>query len=342
MLKLMTGENKRTRIMMPTVSVIVPCFNEEDTIHLLLEALYAQTYPRRQMEVLIADGMSTDRTRERIHEFHQAHPDFAVKVVNNPPGTIPSGLNRAIEAASGEFIVRLDAHAVPQPDYVARCQDALELGLGDNVGGVWEIRPRGRGWQARSIAMAAAHPLAVGDAYYRYADRPQAVDTVPFGAFRRSLVERIGPFDETLLTNEDYEFNTRIRQAGGTVWLDPAIRSIYFSRASYSELARQYWRYGHWKARMLRKYPETLRWRQALPPLFILSLLGGLVLSFWSSLVRWIFVIELASYALVLFLVGIQMGIKYRDIALIVGVPLAIATMHLSWGSAFLWSLFKK
>ena len=129
---------------MISVSVIVPCFNEENTIELLLSALNAQTIPLQQMEVIIADGMSTDRTRERIAAFQGANPDLQVKVVDNPRGTIPSGLNRALDAASGEFIVRLDAHSVPRPDYVFRSRGALQDGRGENVGGVWEIRPRDR------------------------------------------------------------------------------------------------------------------------------------------------------------------------------------------------------
>ena len=327
---------------MPAVSVIVPCYNEQNTILLLLEAIYAQTYPRPQMEVVIADGLSKDQTRWQIADFQARHPDLTMQIVDNPNRTIPSGLNQAIQAAQGEMIVRLDAHSVPQPDYVARCVTALEQGFGDSVGGVWEIRPRGSGWQACAIALAAAHPFGVGDAHYRYTTTAQVVDTVPFGAFHRSLVERIGYFDEHLLTNEDYEFNVRLRKAGGKIWLDPAIRSIYFARANLVELARQYWRYGYWKARMLRQYPGTVRWRQALPPLFVLSLLILLLLAIWWPAARWLFVIESAGYAIVLSLAGVQLGTKQRDWKLIFSVPLAIATMHLAWGSAFLWSLVSK
>jgi succinoglycan biosynthesis protein ExoA len=327
---------------MPTVSVIVPCYNEQDTILLLLEAVYAQTYPRPQIEVVIADGLSKDQTRLQIADFQSVHPDLSVRIVDNPARTIPSGLNRAIQAALGEMIVRLDAHSVPQPDYVARCVAALEQRLGDSVGGVWEIRPRSAGWQARAIALAAAHPFGVGDAHYRYTTTAQAVDTVPFGAFQRSLVERIGYFDENLLTNEDYEFNVRLRQSGGKIWLDPAIRSVYFARANMVDLARQYWRYGYWKARMLRRYPGTIRWRQALPPLFVLSLVGLLLLAIWWPVARWLFVIESAGYAVVLSLAGMQLGKKQHDWKLILSVPLAIATMHLAWGSAFIWSLVSK
>jgi succinoglycan biosynthesis protein ExoA len=327
---------------MLTVSVIVPCYNEQNTILLLLEAVYAQTFPRSQMEVVIADGLSKDGTRLQIADFQSSHPDLSLRIVDNPGRTIPSALNRAIQAAQGEMIVRLDAHSVPQPDYVARCVTALEQRLGDSVGGVWEIRPRGAGWQARAIALAAAHPFGVGDAHYRFTTTAQIVDTVPFGAFQRSLVERIGYFNEDLLTNEDYEFNVRLRQSGGKIWLDPAIRSVYFARADLVELARQYWRYGYWKARMLRRYPGTVRWRQALPPLFVLSLVILLLLAVWWPVARWLFVIESAGYAVVLSLAGLQLGKKQKDWKLILSVPLAIATMHLAWGSAFIWSLVFK
>jgi glycosyltransferase involved in cell wall biosynthesis len=321
------------------VSIVIPCYNEQSTIHLVLEALLVQTFPRQEMEVVIADGMSTDRTRERIAEFQTANPDLMVRIVDNPQRIIPAGLNRAIEAAQGEFIVRLDAHCVPRADYVAGCVAALEQGKGENVGGVWEICPGGKGWQARAIAVAAAHPLGVGDARYRYTETAQHVDTVPFGAYRRALVDKIGLYDENLLTNEDYEFNVRVRQSGGKIWLDPAIRSIYFARADLSSLARQYSRYGYWKARMLRRYPSTLRWRQALPPVFVASLALLALLSIWFPLIGGLFVIELFAYAFILTLVGLHTGWKHRDLALVPGVPLAIATMHFAWGSAFLWSV---
>jgi len=215
---------------------------------------------------------------------------------------------------------------------------ALEAGHGANVGGVWQIVPARPTWMAASIAVAAAHRLGVGDAHYRYTTQAGWVDTVPFGAFRRTLIDEIGPFDETLLANEDYEFNVRIRQAGGSIWLDPAIQSTYFARATLRQLARQYWRYGYWKARMLRRYPETIRWRQALPPLFVVSLGGLALLSYTFPPARALGGLEIAVYAGVLGLAGLQAAWKKRAPGLAVGVPLAIATMHLCWGTALLWS----
>jgi glycosyltransferase involved in cell wall biosynthesis len=325
--------------MAPKVSVIVPCYNEQSTIRLLLEALCAQTFPRDEMEVIIADGMSQDRTRDEIAAFQRDFPELAVRVVDNRLRNIPAGLNRAIEAARGDLIVRLDGHAKPYPDYVERCVYAHEAGLGDNIGGIWEIQPGAPTWIARSIAMAASHPIGVGDAMYRLAASASEVDTVPFGSYHRTLVERIGGYNESLLTNEDYEFNTRIRQANGRVWLDPSIRSMYFARSTIRGLVRQYWRYGYWKWRMLRNFPGTVRWRQALPPLFVLSLIGLLLVSFIFPPAVWLLFVELLLYFSVLFLAGFYSAIKQRKLYLMPGLPVAIAAMHLSWGSGFLWSM---
>jgi succinoglycan biosynthesis protein ExoA len=325
--------------MWPKVSIIVPCYNEEATIRHLLDSILAQTYPREQMEVVIADGLSTDATRMLVATFQREHPDLPVKIVENSVRAIPSALNLAINNASGEIIVRLDAHSAPIPEYVARCVEVLGSGKGANVGGVWEIKPGAQTWVAESIAAAAAHPLGVGDAMYRLNAKASAVDTVPFGSFRRSLIEKIGAFDETLLANEDYEFNARVRQSGGVVWLEPSIRSIYFARSTFGALARQYWRYGFWKWRMLARYPSTLRWRQALPPLFVAALLGLGVLSAWFVLARIVIALQIIFYLTVLIFAGLILAIKKQKFTLVFGLPLAIATMHMSWGSGFLWSM---
>ena len=326
---------------MPTVSIIVPCYNEQATIPLLLEAICQQTFPLEEMEVVIADGLSSDDTRGAIAEFQRQHPRLAVRVVDNPRRIIPAALNRALEAAQGEFIVRLDGHSMPAQDYVERCVSALQAGCGDNVGGVWLIRPGSSGWIAQAIAVAASHPLGVGDARYRVGGQAQAVDTVPFGSFRRALTAKIGMFDETLLTNEDYEFNVRVRQSGGRVWMDPEIQIVYFARPTLAALASQYLRYGYWKAQMLRRYPETLRWRQFIPPAFVASLAILALLAPWLAPAAWLLAAELAVYAAALLAAGLHAAIKNRQPLLIFGLPLAIATMHFTWGAALLWGLLR-
>lgn len=326
----------------PTASIIVPCYNEQATIRLLLEAIYVQTYPRQEIEVLISDGQSSDGTRQVIQAYQDEYPDLSIRVLDNPQQSIPSALNIAIRAAKGEYIIRMDAHSKPYPDYVERCIRALEFGKGDNVGGVWEIQPGGTGWLAGSIAVAAAHPLGVGDAHYRVGGEAKAVDTVPFGSYRRSYAMQVGMYDESLLTNEDYEFNTRIRSAGGTVWFDPSIRSIYYSRGNILALANQYFRYGYWKGKMLRRYPGTLRWRQLLPPLFAASLFVFSVVGLFIPVFRWILLFEVGIYLLVLMAVGLSLALKKADLSLIIGFPLAVAMMHVSWGCALLWSIIHR
>jgi glycosyltransferase involved in cell wall biosynthesis len=323
---------------MPRVSVIIPCYNEEDTIQDLLTALLEQDFPVSEMEVIIADGMSEDETRARIRAFQKKNPQLRVVVVDNPQRTIPAGLNRALDQARGAYIVRMDAHTSPAQEYISRSITALEKGKGDNVGGVISLKPGRDDWVGRSIAAAVVHPLGVGDARYRIGSDPRAVDTVPFGAYRRSLVEEIGGYDEGLHANEDYEFNVRIRQSGRIVWLDPRIQSTYVARDSFAALAKQYWRYGFWKLRMLVRYPETFRWRQ-LSGAFVLTWIVLGFSSLWLPLARWLLGLEALIYGSALLIAGTQTALQKEERNMLLGVPLAIATMHFSWGAGFLWSL---
>ena len=328
---------------MTKVSVIVPCYNEENTILLLLHSIYAQTYPHNLIEVIIADGGSVDKTRANIHLFTSEHSDLEVKLVNNKKKIIPAGLNLALKESKGEIIIRLDAHSKPDRNYITDAVELLKLGLADNVGGVWDIQPfetneKKSTWIARGIAAAASSPIGVGDARYRYAQKMEEVDTVPFGAFRRDLIEKVGFFNEDLLTNEDYEFNYRIRLAGGKILLDPKLRSVYFARPNITKLIQQYWRYGYWKVKMLKLFPESIRWRQALPPLFVLSIIFMMIFSIISNQIRFLLFTEVSIYIFVLILVGFWNAVKRKDILLIISMPIAFVSMHISWGLAFLWS----
>ena len=325
----------------PQISIVIPCYNEEKTIQALLEAIRGQTFPLEELEVIIADGFSTDNTRKRIQEYSIAHPELRVQLVDNERKVIPAGLNLAIHAARGKIIVRMDAHAVPALDYIERSVRALKDGLGDNVGGVIDIHPGSTGWIARSIAVATAHPLGVGDARYRWAKTAGESDTVAFGCYYKSTVERVGYYNESLFVNEDYEFNARLRALGFKIWVDPAIRALYYSRPSLRLLARQYFTYGFWKVRMLRLFPKTLRWRQAIPPLFVLWLLMLLLLSIFWIPALWVLLTTLVWYCLVLIVGSMGHGLRQKKGSLLLGIPIAIITMHLSWAMGFWISLFR-
>lgn len=318
------------------VSIVIPCYNEQATIGSLLDAIAAQTYPTEDIEVIIADGGSTDGTREAIEASAEKHPHLRLELIDNPARVIPAALNRASALARGEIIVRLDAHAKPEVDYVERCVEALNRTGAANVGGIWNIQSRSGGWIANSIAHAASHPLGAGDARYRIGGAEGEVETVPFGAFDREWMKRAGSYNEDLLTNEDYEYNVRIREAGGVVWFDPTIKATYYSRTNLWELIRQYARYGYWKAIMVLKYPRSLRWRQVLPPLLVAGLFVlGLSSIFWKPALA-LLAMALAAYVGITFLAGFWEAYKERSPALAVGFPLALWAMQLSWGMAFL------
>jgi succinoglycan biosynthesis protein ExoA len=332
----------------PTVSVIIPCYNEERTIAEVLQGIYDQDYPRDRMTVILADGMSTDNTRDEIAKWKAAHTDLAVQVIDNPKRHIPAALNTAFGAAEGEMIVRLDAHSVPCPEYVRLSVEGLLDDKNGNVGGIWIIHPGREGWVAKSIAAAVSHPIGVGGARYRYTRTAQVVDTVPFGSFRRDFLldiiadlDRDVLFDESLPANEDYEVNVIIRQRGKQIWLDPRIQNRYYARPSYGSLKTQYIRYGFWKLQMLTRYPESLRWRQFLPPAFVFSLIVLACCATVSALALGVLLAEVAAYGLVLGAAGLQLAIRKKSPSMIIGVPIAIGLMHICWGGAFLTSLVR-
>ncbi|PKN99017.1 MAG: glycosyltransferase family 2 protein [Chloroflexi bacterium HGW-Chloroflexi-4] len=324
---------------LPEVSIVIPCLNEEKTILALLDAILHQTFPYTKMEVVISDGLSEDQTRNRIAEFQAQHPDMDIQLLDNPVRRIPTGLNQAIRAARAPIITRMDAHAIPASDYVERSVKALKTGLGDNVGGVIDVKPGADSSIAFAISIATAHPLGVGDAKYRWATKAGEADTVAFGTYFKSRVEEIGYYNEELRANEDYEFNSRLRAAGGKIWIDPQIRAVYYSRSTLKTLAKQYFTYGFWKFRMLRRNPETLRWRQALPPVFVVGILMLLLLSAFFTLARVLLIFCLGVYLFILIAASAKIALNKSDLRLVFGIPLAIVNMHFSWGAGFWWSV---
>jgi len=323
------------------ISIIVPCFNEEKTIQLLLQAILDQNIDPEKMEVIIADALSTDNTRSKIQEFGSKNPTLSIRIVDNIKRTIPAAINLAANSAQGEYLLRLDAHSVPADDYIQKSIDLLKSGKAQNVGGIWEILPGSDTCISKAIARAAAHPFGAGDAGYRINAKSGYVDTVPFGAFKKVEFDRLGGFDEDLLSNEDYEFNTRLRQNGGKVWLDSSIQSKYYARKDLAGLAKQYWRYGFWKNTMLRKYPNSLRWRQAIPPLFVFSLIILAISSFFIPFARIIFATGVGFYFLALISSSIIESVKRKDGCYLM-MAFAFATIHFCWGGGFLYSYFSK
>jgi glycosyltransferase involved in cell wall biosynthesis len=310
------------------VTVVIPVLNEIDTIAAAVRSVQAQDYEGR-IEIAAADGGSTDGTKEVLDSL--AAEDPAVIVIDNPARSVASGLNVAIAASTGEMIVRCDGHSVLPPEYVSTVVAALQETGAANVGGVQH--PLGMAVVERAIAAAMSSRLGSGGVAYRSGRTPGPTDTVYLGAFRRETLEALRGFNESLSCNEDYELNYRIRAAGGVVRLDPTLRVEYRPRSSFKLLWRQYYRYGRCKRRMLRLHPEALRLRQLGPPGFVLGLLASLILAFGPF--PMLSVILPAGYLAIATVFALLGVIRRRDFAALL-MPVALATMHTSWGIGFM------
>jgi len=299
----------------PTVSVCIPTLNEEAHIEDCLRAIEHQTYPNI-VEVFVIDGGSTDRTRE----LAAAHA--GVVVLDNPRRIQAAALNIGLARASGEIFVRVDAHCVVAPDYVARCVEALARTDAAVVGGM--MVPRAQGGLQRGIAEAMASRLGAGPARFHVGGPPGWVDTVYLGAFRTSLGRCLGGYDERVLVNEDAEFAFRASRCGG-VWFDPSIRATYRPRPGLRALARQFHRYGRGRARTVVKHPASLRPRQLVAPALLVGLL--------SPKRRTV----ATAYAVLVAGRAIEAARRGGDVA--AGVALALPTMHVSWATGFVAEL---
>ena len=327
---------------LPTVSVIVPCYNEERFIRRTLENLVKQ-YPSQAYEIIVVDGMSDDSTRDVVEHFQNSHPDSSIRLVLNPDRSIPKSLNVGIEQATGEVIARMDAHAFPSPGYIRRCVEVLTNGEAEVVGMPCIVQPGADTVTARAIALAVSHPFGIGDARYRLTggDRQEAVDTVAFACFRKSLWKQLGGYDESLLTNEDYDFNYRARLQGDRVVLDRSEHCYYFARDSVFKLSAQYRRYGKWKARMIRIHPRSIRIRHLVAPCFVASIILLAALGLWKTEAWFVFAAQLVVYMVLATVFAVQATSKARETTSVLFVmPMIFLVTHLSWGASFLLGLF--
>jgi GT2 family glycosyltransferase len=306
----------------------MPVRNENLFIKQSLEAVLGQKYPHNLMEVLIVDGMSTDDTRQTISRVKEKY-DIAVTVLDNPAQIVPTAMNIAIRKARGDIIIRVDGHTIVESDYVQQCVDILEQSKADNVGG--PMHAVGDSYMAGGISLATSTPFGLGNSRFHYSDEEQFVDTVYMGAFRKKALFRSGLFDENFVRHQDYELNYRIRKTGGKIFLSPKIRSIYYVRSTIKKMLKQYFQYGYWKGRLLRRSPGSLKWRHLVPPVFVLMLLFGMISAVWSVESRIFISFLIGIYALFL-IIATLVSARTGNIRHIPILPLIFAVIHLSWG----------
>ncbi|TXG84760.1 MAG: glycosyltransferase family 2 protein [Thermomicrobiales bacterium] len=317
------------------VSVIVPCRNEEETIADCVRSILQQEPVAGGMELIVADGLSTDNTREVLRQM--ARNDARLRVIDNPGQIVSSGLNAALGVARGAIIVRMDAHTLYAPDYIRQCITALQETGADNVGG--PALTAGEGYFQRAISAAYHSPFAVGGARFHNPDYEGFVDTVPYGCWPCRVFSEIGLFDEELVRNQDDEFNLRLIRSGGKVWQSPRIKSWYRPRGSLRDLFRQYCQYGYWKVRVIQKHRIPASIRHVIPGLFLLSLAGLFLLSWWWRPAIWalgtVAVLYAAGTLGASFLTAAQRGWKLLPV-----LPIVFATYHVSYGLGFLRGLW--
>ena len=320
----------------PFVSVILPVRNEEAYIGRALDALLAQDYPDERTEILVVDGRSTDRTREIVEEIAARQAEPTIRIVDNPEEIAATALNRGLGEARGTIIARVDGHCEVGSGHLSTAVEIVTDGRADCVGG--PVETVGETPTARAIAAAMASPFGVGDSAFRVnPERRGAVDTVPFPAFRRQVLDLAGPFDEELVRNQDDEYSFRLRKLGFRVLLEPRMKSRYYSRGTLGSLWSQYLQYGYWKVRVLQKHPAQMRWRHFVPGAFVLTLLLATTAAVWSP---WPVVALVGLYLL-------AVGWATLDTARTFGVrrlwvlPAAFAALHVGYGTGFLAGLVR-
>ncbi|HEY6339362.1 MAG TPA: glycosyltransferase family 2 protein [Candidatus Sulfotelmatobacter sp.] len=315
--------------MRTTVSVIVPIRNEEKYIEACLTSLLAQTYPTELYEILAVDGRSSDRSREIVRRLESAASN--VHCLDNPAATAPAGMNIGIRNSKGEVIIRADGHNFYPADYLENCVKCLRETGADNVGGPWRTVPASNAFGARLVAAILASPFGVGDSSFRTTAKEGYVETVPFGAFRRELFDRIGLFNENLVRNQDNELNARIRHAGGRIYQTPALTTEYHPVATFAGLLQQTFRTSQWHVFSMRQNIRAMGLRHLVPAFFVTT--------FLALSVAWLFAplagLSLISLAAIYLLIGLAVSLvksRQHGISVLCVLPGAFWLFHLSYG----------
>jgi glycosyltransferase involved in cell wall biosynthesis len=316
------------------VSVVIPVRNEEAFIARTLDGILAQDYPADRMEIVVADGMSDDRTREIVNGYAKRHPQ--VRLVDNVDRVTPTGLNAAIAAARGEIISRIDGHCTVAADFISENVRLLEEHPEAWVVGGPMVH-RGAGAFGEAVATAMSHPAGVGMAAHRFEGFEGYVETVQFPAFRRWVFDRIGLFDSNLVRTEDDELNYRILKAGGRMFVSPRVRYVYYVRNRISHLFWQYFHYSFWRIPVLRKHKRPTTVRQVVPLLFFAAVVALFVAGVWWQQPLLALALP-AAYGAVLLLIGAslvpRLGVRTASL-----VPLAVFTMHVAYASGLAYGL---
>ena len=325
----------------PSISIIIPCLNEEKFIAKCLDSVIANDYPKERLEVLVVDGISEDGTRDIIERYTKQYP--FIRLLNNDKKITPVALNIGIKHAKGKIIMRMDAHATYEKDYISKCVKYLDEYGADNVGGIWKIIPRSDAFIGKAIVLALSHPFGIGNAHYRFATKePRWVDTVPFFCYKKEIFDKVGFFNEDLARGQDMEFNLRLKEMGYKTLLVPEIISYYYARSDFKSFCKHNFRNGVWAI-----YPTkfvgriAVSLRHLVPLAFVSSLIGSAALSVFFLIFLWLSLFIFGSYALTNVYFSIKIAMKEKDFRYLFVMPLIFASLHIGYGLGSLYGLLK-
>lgn len=322
-----------------TVSIICPVFNEEKYIEACIVSILEQDYPKEAIEVLFIDGNSTDNSTGIIKRY-TAQYSF-LKLLNNPERIVPYALNKGLEAAKGEVIMRLDAHCTYPTNYISELVRYLYQLNADNVGGVWNTQPAKDTPICQAIAFASSHPFGVGGSMHKIgASKIMETDTVPFGCYKREIFDKTGLFDTDLVRNQDDEFNGRLLNLGGKIYLIPQVIINYTARDTLCKMRKMYYQYGLYKPLVNKKLGAPATVRQFFPILFLLGLtIGGVVCMIWPLLLHF-YTSVLLLYLFIGIVVGSMGAIRAHQPLLALLMPYVFFNIHMSYGIGYLVGIF--
>ncbi len=326
---------------LPFVTVIMPCRDEGSFIGKCLDSVIANDYPKERLEILVIDGMSKDETNAIIRDYSNLYP--FIKIIENKNRTTPHALNKGIQNAVGEIVLRMDCHSVYKKDYVSKCVNYLSKYNVDNVGGVIVTQPRESTLMGECIAIALSSRFGVGNSFFRVgAKKPMFVDTVFGGCYKRELFNKVGLFNEKLARSQDIELNLRIKKMGGKVLLIPDIVSHYIVHSDFASFVKHSFRNGLW-AIVPFKYTDVIpvSKRHFAPLLFIVSLVGLAILSLFNSIFMWPLTATACSYMVANLFSSLHIAFKKKRPGYFLLMPIIFISLHMVYGLGSLWGLLR-
>jgi glycosyltransferase involved in cell wall biosynthesis len=312
---------------LPAVSVVLPVLNEELHLANAVQSILSQDYAGT-LEIILALGPSKDKTNEIAERIALA--DKRILLVNNPSGRTAAGLNLALNKSSNPVIVRVDAHAEIQQNYISLAIEIMKSSGAVNVGGI--MGAQGVSTFEKTVARAMRSPLGVGASRFHTGGDSGYVDTVYLGVFIRAAVIAVGGFDERFIRAQDWELNFRLRQAGGKIFFDPRLHVTYRPRSTVRALAKQYFEYGRWRRVVSRRHKGTINYRYLAPPFSLIAASLSIIL---AVALNALFIIPAAIYGIFLISASLLTG---KGIIEKILLPMVLFTMQMSWGLGFLTS----